>query len=88
MQKEIVENNYDEAVLELNASHDRGLNMINNNIVHFCKKKLDKVPHKIVIFDEADSITSKAQNLLNNILEEYVNKRIVCFYLCRLIENN
>jgi replication factor C subunit 2/4 len=77
--REIVKENYDEAVLELNASDDRGLNMINNNIVHFCKKKLNKVPHKIVIFDEADSITSKAQNLLNNILEEYINSTRFAF---------
>lgn len=75
----IVDEFYDEAVLELNASDDRGLNMINNNIVHFCKKKLDKVPHKIVIFDEADSITSKAQNLLNNILEEHVQNTRFAF---------
>jgi len=71
--KKLIQKNYDEAVLELNASDDRGLNMINNNIMHFCKKKIDNVIHKIVIFDEADSITSKAQNLLNNILEEYIN---------------
>ncbi|VVU95287.1 Replication factor C C-terminal domain [seawater metagenome] len=70
---------YDDAVLELNASDDRGLNMINNNIVHFCKKKLDKVSHKIVIFDEADSITSKAQNLLNNILEEHIKNTRFAF---------
>ena len=37
--KKLIQKNYDEAVLELNASDDRGLNMINNNIMHFCKKK-------------------------------------------------
>ena len=53
--------------------------MINNNIVHFCKKKMSNVVHKIVIFDEADSITSKAQNLLNNILEEYIDNTRFAF---------
>jgi replication-associated recombination protein RarA len=33
------ENTYNEYVLELNASDDRGLSMINNTIYPFCKKK-------------------------------------------------
>ena len=64
---------YNKSVLELNASDERGLNMINNTIIHFCEKKINDVPHKIVILDEADSITPKAQNLLTNILESYIN---------------
>ena len=77
--KKLLADNYDEGVLELNASDDRGLNMINNNIMHFCKKKMDSVNHKIIILDEADSITSKAQNLLNNIIEAYVKNTRFAF---------
>ena len=67
-------NYYNENVLELNASDDRGLAIINNTIYPFCKKKTNKnVPHKLVILDEADSITSKAQNLLANIISEFRN---------------
>jgi replication factor C subunit 2/4 len=69
----ISENKYSKSVLELNASDERGLNMINNTIIHFCEKKVNDIPHKIVILDEADSITPKAQNLLTNILESYIN---------------
>jgi replication factor C subunit 2/4 len=64
---------YERSVLELNASDERGLNMINNTIIHFCQKKISGIPHKIVILDEADSITSKAQNLLTNILDTYID---------------
>ena len=72
---------WNECVLELNASDDRGLSMINNTILHFCNKKVDNVEFKIVILDEADSITLKAQNLLNNILELYIkNTRFV--FIC------
>ena len=71
---------YSEYVLELNASDDRGLSTINNSIIHFCKKKASEVNYKIVILDEADSITPKAQNLLNNILEEYTNTRFI--FIC------
>jgi replication factor C subunit 2/4 len=68
--QEIYKNLYNEYVLELNASDDRGLSIINNTIYPFCKKKLDKL-HKLIILDEADSITPKAQNLLSNLLTEF-----------------
>ena len=75
--KQIYENKYNDYVLELNASDDRGLSIINNTIYPFCKKKVNDM-HKLVILDEADSITPKAQNLLSNIISEYShNTRIV-----------
>jgi len=67
--KKIYKENYSEHVLELNASDDRGLAMIRETILPFCKKKTSN--YKIVILDEADSITPKAQNLLNNIIAEF-----------------
>ena len=74
------EKNYDEYVLELNASDDRGLYMINNTIYPFCKKKTDGI-HKLIILDECDSITPKAQNLLANIISEFrKNTRFV--FIC------
>jgi replication factor C subunit 2/4 len=77
---------YNDNVLELNASDDRGLSIINNTIYPFCKKKtkLDTKnypSHKLIILDEADSITPKAQNLLSNIISEFrKNTRIV--FIC------
>ncbi len=67
--KNIYKEQYSEHVLELNASDDRGLAMIRETILPFCKKKTPN--YKIVILDEADSITPKAQNLLNNIIAEF-----------------
>lgn len=87
--KQIYGDQYTDNVLELNASDDRGLSIINNTIYPFCKKKLNiknnkdnKYPnHKLVILDEADSITSKAQNLLSNIISDFrKNTRIV--FIC------
>jgi replication factor C subunit 2/4 len=75
------ENSYKEYVLELNASDDRGLSIINNTILPFCKKKTSDNVNKLVILDEADSITTKAQNLLSNIIAEYKkNTRFV--FIC------
>jgi replication factor C subunit 2/4 len=80
--KEIYEGKtFSENVLELNASDDRGLSIINNIVLPFCKKKTKNNIIKLVILDEADSITSKAQNLLSNIIAEYrKNTRFV--FIC------
>jgi replication factor C subunit 2/4 len=96
--KEIYNDKYGDNVLELNASDDRGLSIINNTIYPFCKKKtlycnsqLKNYPqHKLVILDEADSITPKAQNLLSNIITEFrKNTRIVfiCNECTQIIES-
>lgn len=68
---------YDEAVLELNASDDRGIKTVQESIEHFCKKKIyfdDTVAqHKIVILDEADNMTIKAQQSIKNLMKNYHN---------------
>ena len=46
------------------------MSIINNTIIPFCQK-ITNSPEKLVILDEADSITNKAQNLLSNIIAEY-----------------
>lgn len=68
--KAIYPEDYNENVLELNASDDRGLSIINNTIIPFCQK-ITNSPEKLIILDEADSITNKAQSLLSNIIAEY-----------------
>ena len=59
----------DDHILELNASDDRGLSIINTNIIPFLRKKKNK--KKLIILEEADSITNKAQNLFSSIISEY-----------------
>ena len=51
---------YKEAVLELNASDDRGIDVVRNKIKMFAQKKVTLPPgrHKIILLDEADSMTS------------------------------
>ena len=48
---------YKEGVLELNASDERGIDVVRNKIKGFAQKKvtLPEGRHKVVILDEADS---------------------------------
>lgn len=59
--------------LNLNASDDRGLNLINNIIIPFIKKKFDKFPFKLIIINEANTITPKAQVQISYLMETYSN---------------
>lgn len=88
LSKQILGNTYPVALLELNASDNRGLDMI-NEVVSFCDKKISSYLHiddivtnkitKIIIFDEADNITTKAQNALANMMDKYRNTTRFCF---------
>lgn len=72
-------NEYQESILELNASDDRGIKSVHETIINFCKKKVyfkeDYAQHKLLILDEADNITPKAQRLINSIMEKYPTTR-------------
>mgnify|MGYP001155074604 CR=1 FL=1 len=65
-----------DAVLELNASDDRGIKSVQDTITDFCKRKFfvdgtKYATHKLIILDEADGFMEKAQNLISSIMEIY-----------------
>ena len=62
---------YQAAVLELNASDSRGIDVVRNKIKMFAQKHVTLPPgrHKIIILDEADSMTTAAQQALRRTMD-------------------
>lgn len=87
--KEIYGNYYNDAVLELGLLDERCIRFIQNDIVNFCKTKIPykkkdemKYPkYKLIIFDESDSIISRIQDQISNIMENY-NEYIRFAFTC------
>ena len=88
-------------VLELNASDERGISVVREKIKAFAKetprnmsgvasdgKTYPSPPFKIIILDEADSMTQDAQSALRRIMETYSKITrfcLVCNYVTRSV---
>ena len=72
---ELVGENFKKAVIELNASDERGINVVRDKIKRFAQQKipLPEGRHKIIILDEADSMTSSAQGSMRVTISDYSN---------------
>ena len=72
-------------VLELNASDDRGIEVVRNQIRDFASsRKLFSQGLKLIILDEADSMTRTAQFALRRVIEKYTKSTRFCI-LCNYV---
>jgi replication factor C subunit 2/4 len=87
------EENYLDRIIELNASDERGINIIREKIKNYAKLSIKNInntpPWKIIILDEADTMTSDSQFALRRIIEQYSKITrfcIICNYHTKIIE--
>ncbi|AVL94940.1 putative replication factor C small subunit [Moumouvirus australiensis] len=93
MGREIFKEHFPTRVIEFNASDDRGINAVREKITNEAKKYVTSITnpngttipsYKIIILDEADSMTDEAQDALRVIIEQYSTTTRFCF-ICNYI---
>lgn len=70
--KDLYGEGYREHVMELNASDERGIDVVRETVKTFARvRSIGEVPFKIMILDESDNMTSDAQQALRRTMERY-----------------
>ena len=90
--KELYKEHYDLMVLEINASEERGIDVVRTKIKDFiitkCKFFGETHLFKLVILDEADAMTHEAQAMLRRVIETYTSNArfcLICNYKSKII---
>jgi len=70
--KQLYKEKWQDNYLELNASDERGINIVREKVKSFARTKaIGDVPFKIIFLDEADALTPEAQQALRRTMENY-----------------
>ncbi|MBI2564853.1 replication factor C small subunit [Candidatus Woesearchaeota archaeon] len=88
--RELFGDSWKQNFLELNASDDRGIDVVRNQVKDFARTKpLGEVPFKLIFLDESDALTKEAQQALRRTMENFTTSTrflLSCNYASKIIE--
>ncbi|QLD89679.1 replication factor C small subunit [Natronomonas salina] len=87
--KQVYGDDWRENFLELNASDQRGIDVVRDRIKDFARASFGGYDHRIIFLDEADALTSDAQSALRRTMEQFSdNTRFIlsCNYSSQIID--
>ncbi|WP_255198187.1 replication factor C small subunit [Halorarius litoreus] len=83
------EDDWRENFLELNASDQRGIDVVRDRIKNFARSSFGGHNYRIIFLDEADALTSDAQSALRRTMEQFSNNTrfiLSCNYSSQIID--
>jgi replication factor C small subunit len=87
--KEIYGDDWQENFLELNASDERGIDVVRDRIKSFARTSFGGHDYRVIFLDEADALTDDAQSALRRTMEQFSdNTRFIlsCNYSSKIID--
>ena len=90
--REFYQEYFHSMVLEINASEERGIDMVRDKIKNYVSKTTlfgSEKSFKLIILDEADAMTAEAQAKLRRVMEDYSNSArfcLICNYHNKITE--
>jgi replication factor C small subunit len=89
MARDLFGDTFERNFKELNASDERGIDVVRNQIKNFARTMpAGDLPFKILVLDEADHLTTDAQHALRRTMESYsasCRMILICNYSSRII---
>ena len=88
--KEIYGDDWQQHFMELNASDQRGIDVVRDQIKNFARFEMGSdYSYRIIFLDEADALTSEAQSALRRTMEQFSNNTrfiLSCNYSSQIID--
>jgi len=87
--RELYGEDWEDHFLELNASDERGIDVVRDRVKSFARTSFGGANYRIIFLDEADALTSDAQSALRRTMEQFSNNvRFIlsCNYSSQIID--